>query len=92
MGGERVERARVGDFPAVKTGAFAAVVMHHHALLAVVHPEGEGRLALVDELHAEEMAAIGRPILEILRADPDIAQRLQFHRCSPARAVVYPTI
>jgi hypothetical protein len=73
MHGERVERAGIGDFPAVKAGAFAAIVMHHHALLAVVHAKGERRLALVDELHAEETAAVGRPILEILRPDADIA-------------------
>jgi hypothetical protein len=35
-------------------------------------------------LHAEEPAGVGRPVLQILGAKADIAQRLQAHRSSPA--------
>ncbi len=82
--GEGVERGGVGDLPAVEAGRVDAVLVNHETLLAVVHAERRGAPALVDQLHAEEPAGVGRPVFQVLGAKADIAQRLQAHRRSPA--------
>src|ERR1051326_347203 len=71
-----IECSRVGDFPAEERDALAAVGIDDDALLAVVHAEGERVARFVDALQAEEPAAVARPIVQILGADPDITQRL----------------
>src|SRR5262249_53330835 len=78
--GETVERGGVRDLPAEEADALAAVLAHHHALLAVVHPQREALGALVDELHAEEAGAEARPVLQRLRANADISETLNIHR------------
>ena len=77
---ERVERRGIGDFPAVERRALVLVAMNDDALLAVVHAQRERAAALVDQLHAEKTGAVSRPIVEILGADADIAQRVEIHR------------
>src|SRR5262249_27942090 len=84
LGSEAIERRRVGNFPAIEGRTFAAVLLHHDPLLAVVHAERERRAAAIDELHAEEAPAIGGPVLQAPRADANISQRLNGHRGSPA--------
>ena len=79
---QRVERGGVGDLPAVERRALVLVGMDDDALLPVVHAQSERAAALVDELHAEEAGAVSRPIVEILGADSDIAQRVEMHRGS----------
>src|SRR4029079_4177571 len=75
----------VAHLPAEDARCLARVLVHHQALLLVVHAEGGGAAALVNELHAEEPAGVGRPVLQILVAKADIAQSLQAHRSAPAR-------
>src|SRR5262249_46827536 len=60
----RVEPRRIGDLPAIEGRALAAVLGNDDALLAIVHAERERGTAVVDELHAEKLAAIGGPVLE----------------------------
>ena len=86
MRGERIERRGVGDLPAVERRPLVLVGMHDDALLAIVHPQSQRAAALVDELHAEEPGAVVRPIVEVLGADADIAQRVEIHRCFPGRS------
>ena len=84
VGGVGVERGGVRHLPAEEARRVAGVLVHHQALLLVVHAERGGAAALVHELHAEEPAGVGRPVLQILGAKADIAERLQAHRSSPA--------
>ena len=76
MRGQRVERRGIGDFPTVEGGTFVIVSLNDDPLLAIIHAQGERAAALVDELHAEEARAIGRPFVDILGTDADISQRL----------------
>ena len=80
MGRKRFERRRVGDLPTVEGRALAISLLDDDALLAVVHAERQGGAAAVDELHAEETAAVGGPILQALRANAHIPERLNIHR------------
>src|SRR5262245_14063202 len=80
---EVVERGRVRHLPAEESHALAAVLVHDHALLAVVHPQRQALAALVDELHAEKPGAEGGPVLEQLRANADIAETLNIHGRRP---------
>ena len=89
--GKRVERRGIGDFPAVERRPLVRVAMDDDALLAVVHAQRERAAALVDNLHAEKARAVIRPIVEILGADADIAERVEIHRCSPAGVISYWT-
>ena len=77
---ERIERRRVGNLPAVERRAFVFVGVDDDALLAVVHAQRQRAAALVDQLHAEKVGAVSRPILEVLGADTDIAQGVEMHR------------
>src|SRR5271170_7971115 len=79
---ERIERRRIGDFPAVERWAFVLVGVNDDALLAIVHTQSERAAALVDQLHAEESGAVLRPVIEVFGADADIAQRIEIHRGS----------
>ncbi len=75
-----VDSGGILGFPAEERDTFAAVRGDHHALLAVVHTEGEASAALVHELEAKEFLAEACPVLKRLRADADIAQSLNSHR------------
>ena len=77
---KRIERRRVGNLPAVERRAFIFVGVDDDALLAVVHAQRQRATALVDQLHAEKVGAVNRPILEALGADTDIAQGVEMHR------------
>src|ERR1700733_8426713 len=76
---QRVERGGVGDLPAIKAYAFAGIGIDDQALLAVVHAERARGAAFVDKLHAEKTRRIGRPLVDIAGADPNIAERLHAH-------------
>jgi len=80
IGGISVERSGVRHLPAEEARRVARVLVHHEALLLVVHAERGGAAALVHQLHAEEPFGVGRPVLQILGAKADIAERLQAHR------------
>ena len=70
MRGERIERRRIRHLPAEEARRVARVRMDHEALLAVVHAERERAAALVDQLHAEEPRAVGRPVFQVLVRRP----------------------
>ena len=53
--------------------------MDDDALLAVVHAQRQRAAALIDELHAEEARAVGRPVLKIAGTDTDITERIEIH-------------
>ena len=76
---QRIERGRVRYLPAEEADALPAVGIDHQPLLAVIHAEGERRAALVDALQAEKIAAVARPIAQVLGANADIAQSFDAH-------------
>jgi putative endonuclease len=63
-GGQSVKPGGVGDLPAEKGDALAAVLAHDQALLSVVHPQREALGAEVDELHAQKSRAEAGPVLQ----------------------------
>src|SRR5262249_5138322 len=83
-----LERGAVRDFPAEEADALAAVGAHHHALLAVVHPQRKALRALVGDLHAEEAGAEAGPVLERLGAHADVTEPLDLHARPPYFAIL----
>ena len=79
---QRIERGGIGDFPAIEADALAGIGIDDQALLAVIHAKRARAAALVDELHAEKARGVGRPLVDITGADPDIPERLKLHRVS----------
>src|SRR5205823_427053 len=77
--GEPVERHGIRDFPTEKAGPIRGVGLDEQPLAAVVHAQAQGQSAALDQLHAEKAFAETRPILEVAGAQPDVAERLQFH-------------
>ena len=53
------------------------------ALLAVVHPERQQRIAALNRLQPDQAGAELPPVVEIGRSEPGISQSLQCHRASP---------
>jgi hypothetical protein len=80
-----VERGGVGHFPAEKADAFAAVGVHDQPLLAVVHAQRQRGAGAVHRLRAEQPRPVARPVLDVLGAKADIAERLNQHT-TPLRA------
>src|SRR5262249_14171885 len=78
-----IERGGVLNLPAEEAHAFAAVRADHDALLAVVHAQREALRALVDELHAEEVGAEARPVLQRLGPHADVTETLNIHARPP---------
>src|SRR5215212_8552035 len=89
MRGKCLQRRGIGHFPAVEDWTLALGRINHHALLAIVHAEGQRRAALIDQLHAEEAAAIGGPVLQALGPNAHISKCLQVHRPPLSRCCVY---
>ena len=84
---QRVERGGVRHLPAEEADALPAVGVDHQALLAVVHAERHGVAGLVDLLQAEEVHAVGGPVLQALGANTDVSQRLDAHMGAPWEAL-----
>ena len=74
---QRVERAGIGDFPAVKCRPLARILLDDDALFAIIHAQRQCAAAFVDKLHAEKARAVGGPLIKVFAADADIAERLQ---------------
>src|SRR3954467_14455202 len=83
-GGQRIQCRRVRHFPAEEGSAAVGVGVHDDALFAIVHTQRQRAARLVDKLHAEKPRRVGRPVFQILGADPDIAKRFNRHRSSRA--------
>ena len=76
---QRIERSGVRHFPAEEARAFAHRAVDHDPLLAVVHPEGQQRIAALDRLEADEAGAEFPPVVERIRSKPGISQTQQCH-------------
>ena len=81
---EILQGGRVRHLPAVEADALAAVLAHHHALLAVIHPQRQALGAPIGELHAEKPGAEARPVLERFGANADISETLNVHGRPPS--------
>src|SRR5262249_37821643 len=68
--GERIERGSVGHLPAEETRTVGNGAVDHDALLAVIHTEGEQRIAAFDRLKSEQVGAEMPPIVELVRGEP----------------------
>ena len=79
--------ARVGDLPAEEARAFAHRAVDHDALLAVVHPERQQRIAALDRLQPDQAGAELPPVVEVVRAETGISQTQQCHRLPPSVAI-----
>src|SRR6516162_2317949 len=79
---EGVKRCLVRRLPAKVAEAIVSVIFDDDALLAVVHAERHALLRSVDLLHAEEAGTEMGPIVEALRRDPNVPERLDLHGTS----------
>src|SRR6476660_6737221 len=86
----RVERSGVSDFPAEETRSLGSRTVDDDPLLAVVHSEGEQRIASLDRLQADQAGAELPPVFERIRSEAGISQTQQWHRASPASCCCWP--
>src|SRR5262249_48604170 len=87
-----VESGGVRDLPAEERDTLAAVAIDDQTLLAVVHTTGQAWPTLADALHPEQPFAVARPVVDILGANPDIAQRFDAHDNPRALALERATV
>src|SRR6185369_17747179 len=73
----------VGDFPAEEARAVAQGAVDYDALLAVVHPERQQRIAALDRLQPDQAGPELPPVLEVGRSETGISQTQQCHRLPP---------
>src|SRR5262249_39401804 len=90
--GYLVESGGVRDLPAEERDTPAAGGVDDPTLLAGVHTKGQARATLVDALQPEQLFAVARPVLDILGANPDIAQRFDAHDNPRALALERATV
>lgn len=76
---QRVEGRTVGHLPAEEPCAFALGAVDHDALLAVVHPEREQRIAALDCLQPDEASAELPPVVERVGAEASISETQNRH-------------
>src|SRR5438874_3578156 len=82
-GRERLQRRRIGNFPAEKACSIRKGAVDDDALLAIVHPECEQRGAALHRLQTNEAGAKLPPVLERSRAETGISQSLHRHGLLP---------
>src|SRR5260221_3543773 len=82
-GRECVQRRGIRDLPAEETRAFAHSAVDDDALLAVIHPESQQRIAALDRLKADHAGAELPPVIEGIGSEPGVSQSLQ-HAASPS--------
>ena len=85
--GQRIQRRTVGNLPAEEARAFAHRAVDHDALLAVVHPERQQRIAALDRLQPDQAGPELPPVLEVIRSETGISQTQQCHRLPPLFAI-----
>ena len=78
---ELIEAGGVGDFPAEEARAFAHRTVDDDALLAVVHPERQQRIAALDGLQADQGGPELSPVLQRIRSEARVTQTQ--HCCHP---------
>ena len=84
---QRIQRRAVGNLPAEEARAFAHRAVDHDALLAVVHPERQQRIAALDRLQPDQAGPELPPVLEVIRSETGISQTQQCHRLPPLFAI-----
>ena len=77
-GRQRVECRGVGDFPAEKRGSAIVSRLHDQPLPLVVHPERDRGTGAIRDLQSQQARAERDPVVQIARADADVAQRANF--------------
>ena len=82
-GRELVQCCGVGDLPAEEARALRHRAVDHDALLAVVHPEGQQRIAPLDRLQADQPGPELPPVVERIRPEARITQTQQCHLLPP---------
>jgi hypothetical protein len=78
----------------------AAVGVDDQPLPAVIHAQRQGGAAAVDRLQAEQPRPVAGPVLDVLGAKADIAERLNQHAtprrtkrdASPAQRIASPNL
>ncbi len=84
---QRVQRRCVRNLPAEEPRAFAHGAVDHDALLAVIHPERQQRVAALDRLQPDQAGPELPPVLEVGRSETGISQTQQCHRLPPLFAI-----
>src|SRR5262249_20728669 len=79
---EGVKCCLVRRLPAEEAEAIVSVILDDDALLAVVHAKRHALLRSVDLLHAEEAGSEMGPVVEALRRDANVSERLDLHGTS----------
>ena len=85
-GRQRIKRGAVCDLPAEEARPFAHRAVDDDALLAVIHPERQQRIAALHRLQPDEAGPELPPVLEVGRSEPGISQTQQCHRLPPSFA------
>ena len=80
---ERVQRRRIRDLPAEEALAVGHRTVDDDALLAVVHPERQQRIAALDRLQPDQPGPELPPVVQLVRSEAGISQTQQCHRASP---------
>src|SRR5262249_28602315 len=92
-GGDGVVCLGIRHLPAEDGGGVCAAG-HDEALLAIVHAELEHCGAALHQLKAEKARSVRGPVVEPVRMDTDISERVEGHACCspvwPARARMAP--
>lgn len=76
---QRVEGCGIRHLPAEEPRPFALRAVDHDALLAVVHPEGEQRIAALDRLQPDQAGAELPPVVERVGAEAGITETQNRH-------------
>jgi hypothetical protein len=72
--GQSIQRSAIGNFPSEKRRAFSPIGMDHDPLPAIVHSERQRRRGTINELHAKELGAKGRPVVSVACPDADVTE------------------
>ena len=80
---QRIERRRVRHLPAEVALPLGQRSIDHQSLLAIIHAECAHAGTAIDRLHAEPVGRVMRPVVELVRADAEIAECLDGHRLVP---------
>src|SRR5690348_6657084 len=79
---QRLEGRVIRHLPAEKARTVAHRAIDHDALLAVIHAEGEQRIAALDRLQSHQVGAELPPVVELVRSEAGISQTPDHWRAS----------
>src|SRR6185369_4388204 len=84
---QRIQRRAVGDLPAEEARTISQGAVDHDALLAVVHPACQQRVAALDRLQSDQAGPELPPVLAVISSEAGISQTQQCHRLPPSIAI-----